>query len=135
MTDDAVTGAANVIEKAPAATVMLATLVVPRLVTPLRNDTDAALALQAAFTPVKFDCRHLVGLSGRAVGRRVPDRDPVRVARRNDLIGLADPSARQAAERRRRRPHHAGAQHATEHRNQHLLVSHVRQVSLLCVFI
>ena len=54
LTDDAVTGAANVTVNAPPATVILATLVVPRLAVPLRSDTDAALALQAALTDEKF---------------------------------------------------------------------------------
>jgi len=54
LTDEAVTAAPKVTENALAATVMLATFVVPRLVVPLRSDTEAALALQAALTPVKF---------------------------------------------------------------------------------
>src|SRR3954467_13689121 len=54
LTADAATGAPRVTENALVATVMLATLVVPRFVVPLRSDTDAALPLHAALTPVKL---------------------------------------------------------------------------------
>lgn len=54
LTDAAATGLASGIENAPAVTVIEVTLAVPRAVVPLRSETDAALALHVALTPVKF---------------------------------------------------------------------------------
>ena len=110
------TGLLRVNEKAPAVTVIEAELAVANPVVPLRKETDAALALHTALTPVKFTAD--TWYSRGVVGGRVRDGDAVGVTGGDHRVVRAERTGTETAECRSRGTHDSSDGHTGKHRDE-----------------